>query len=69
MPVAKPIDDPEIVEILTAIIRDPRSGAQARISAIRQLRQMRDTAGLSDDAFADLETAGDELEKRRRRAK
>jgi hypothetical protein len=62
----KPLGDPEILEILTQIVRDPRSGAQARIAAIRQLRQMRDQTGEGEDAFADLAAPSDELERRRR---
>lgn len=65
----KPLKDPEIIEILTKIIRDPRSGAQARIAAIRQLRQMRDATEGADDVFADLAAPADELQRRRQRAK
>jgi hypothetical protein len=62
-------DDGEIIGILAEIARDPKSGAQARISAIRQLRQLQEAFGrLPADDSRRSEGLGalDSLEPRRR---
>jgi hypothetical protein len=61
------VEEQEIVDVLEAIIRDPKAGAQARLTGLRQLRQLREMAqDAPSEATGDQLAELDPLEPRRR---
>jgi hypothetical protein len=61
------IEEQEIVDVLEEIVRNPDAGAQARLSAIRQLRMLREALPHApEEATGDQLAALDPLEPRRR---